>query len=103
MPIMTCPTCNSRTRVIDSRAGDLGQTRRRHECRNGHRFATVETVVGMIDSRVCEHTGLFGYANKYYAMRKRRSKTVAAAAICTHCGKWHLTLRENSTKPENQI
>jgi transcriptional regulator NrdR family protein len=99
---MTCPTCQAQTRIIDTTPNGC-ETRRRHECRNGHRFATIETVVGIIASRVCERTGLFGYANKYYAMRKRRSKTVAAAAICTHCGKWHLTLRENSTKPENQI
>lgn len=44
---MPCPICDASTLVRDSRpvAGRPGSLRRRRECRAGHRFSTVETVV----------------------------------------------------------
>jgi transcriptional repressor NrdR len=41
---MTCPQCQSPTRVLESRAADAGAaTRRRRECSScGHRFTTFE-------------------------------------------------------------
>lgn len=97
---MTCPTCNSRTRVIDTRAGAPGETRRRHECRKGHRFSTMERVENYIDARVCAETGLFGYANEYRALTAKANKKNASAYFCGHCERWHLTQAKNSTNTE---
>ena len=41
---MRCPECEAETSVVDSRKVE-GTTRRRRECRGGHRFTTLETVV----------------------------------------------------------
>ena len=39
---MTCPKCNEKTKVIDSRS-DEDSTERRHECLVcGYRFSTIE-------------------------------------------------------------
>lgn len=43
---MKCPHCGAWSAVLDTRA-----TRRRRECANGHRFSTVETVVGLSGNR----------------------------------------------------
>lgn len=41
---MRCPECETETEVVDSRV--MGETRRRRrQCREGHRFTTLETVV----------------------------------------------------------
>jgi transcriptional regulator NrdR family protein len=100
---MTCPTCQTQTRVIDSRAGVPGETRRRHECKNGHRFTTIETVVNYIDARVCAETGLFGYANEYRALTAKANKKNASAYFCGHCERWHLTQAVESVKPHSEI
>jgi len=100
---MTCPTCNSRTRVIDSRAGVPGQTRRRHECRKGHRFSTIETVVQPVDARICALTGQFGYASETIAILSPKNKSGAGAYFCGHCLRWHLTQDKNSATPHSEI
>lgn len=41
---MRCPECEAETAVVDSRK-IAGTTRRRRECRGGHRFTTLEAVV----------------------------------------------------------
>lgn len=40
---MKCPTCNSTTRVLETRG-----TRRRRECAQGHRFTTFEVPASML-------------------------------------------------------
>jgi hypothetical protein len=50
---MTCPECQRRTRVLETRESPHG-TRRRRQCRScGHRFTTFEAVV----TRVLEQRG----------------------------------------------
>lgn len=44
---MKCPHCGAWSTVLATRA-----TRRRRECANGHRFNTVETVLGLSGNRV---------------------------------------------------
>lgn len=45
---MTCPKCNGRTRVLETRESPHG-TRRRRECRScGRRFTTFEAVVARV-------------------------------------------------------
>ena len=100
---MTCPTCNSQTRVIDSRAGNPGQTRRRHECKNRHRFSTIEMVVQSVDARVCAETGQFGYANEYRALVAKKNKSGAGAYFCGYCSRWHLTQAVEPAKPHSEI
>lgn len=41
---MKCPTCGAWSLVLDTRTKKEGM-RRRRQCANGHRFATVEAVV----------------------------------------------------------
>lgn len=43
---MKCPHCGAWTNVLDTRA-----TRRRRECANGHRFATVEVVPSVVNAK----------------------------------------------------
>lgn len=43
---MKCPHCGAWSTVLDTR-----NTRRRRECANGHRFATVEVVPGVINTK----------------------------------------------------
>lgn len=100
---MTCPTCQAPTRVIDSRAGIPGQTRRRHECRKGHRFSTIETVVQSIDARVCGDTGQFGYATEMNAITSKKNKSGGGAYFCGHCSRWHLTQGVETAKPHSEI
>lgn len=43
---MTCPKCGNKAIVIDSRAYETGEVRRRRKClRCGFRFSTLEAVV----------------------------------------------------------
>lgn len=42
---MLCPICKTKTIRKDSRPTKLNMIRRRHECRNGHRFNTLEMPV----------------------------------------------------------
>lgn len=44
---MKCPHCGAWTSVLSTRG-----TARRRQCGNGHRFSTVETVVGLPGRRV---------------------------------------------------
>lgn len=39
---MKCPTCGAWSSVLDTRTGPHESLRRRRECGNGHRFATLE-------------------------------------------------------------
>ena len=51
---MRCPECETETEVVDSRV--MGETRRRRrQCREGHRFTTLETVVvGVVEEEAAE-------------------------------------------------
>lgn len=42
---MTCPKCQVWTRVLSTRKRKDGNTYRRYECANLHRFSTREEVV----------------------------------------------------------
>lgn len=42
--MIPCPECGSRAQVIDTRRTSKG-VRRRHECRNEHRFSTHEKLM----------------------------------------------------------
>ena len=49
---MTCPNCNSRTKVVDSRT-DEDSTERRRECvACGYRFTTVEVDKDLFERMV---------------------------------------------------
>lgn len=41
---MKCPICGAWSSVLDTRAGPHESLRRRRECANGHRFATLEVL-----------------------------------------------------------
>ena len=100
---MTCPTCNSKTGVIDSRPCGPQETRRRHECKNGHRFTTIETIVQSVDARVCGDTGQFGYVSEYGALVAKKNKSGASAYFCGYCSRWHLTQAVEPAKPHSEI
>lgn len=49
---MTCPICNGKTKVIDSRYDD-DSTKRRRECAEcGYRFSTIEVDSDLYDRMV---------------------------------------------------
>lgn len=93
---MTCPTCRTKTKVIDSREIKSGEVRRRHECQSGHRFTTLECVENFIDRKICEATGL-RKVSIWTAARKE-----AHPWPCEFCGAYHLTPKKNmiETTPE---
>lgn len=45
--VIRCPECGSTTKTLSTRTRDDGLKRRRHECRNGHRFTTLSSVENM--------------------------------------------------------
>lgn len=48
---MNCPTCGAWSEVLDTRAtASTDTTRRRRQCANGHRFATVEVYAQMVNA-----------------------------------------------------
>jgi transcriptional regulator NrdR family protein len=49
---MKCPQCGAWTLTKETRATPKGDTRRRYECANGHRFTTKETVVPTVGVRI---------------------------------------------------
>jgi hypothetical protein len=51
---MKCPTCGAWSNVLDTRQGPYESLRRRRECGNGHRFATLEVFPEVIhgDARI---------------------------------------------------
>lgn len=73
---MNCPSCGKKTKIIDSRvAGDRtvvskghqysgSKVRRRHECKCGTRFSTIEVLCEILPSK-------FPPENRY---RKRKPK-----------------------------
>jgi hypothetical protein len=83
---MTCPTCQSKTQVIDSRETSEG-IRRRRVCEQGHRFSTLEWLAASL----CE-TGNYGFGSlgKARAAIKRRGGEWRAHP-CDYCDAWHLT------------
>jgi transcriptional regulator NrdR family protein len=60
---MTCPTCQSPTRVVSCRSVGDGFIRRRR-CENDHRFNTAEV----------SHLGPFPWAKKTATKRPKRRK-----------------------------
>ena len=42
--MVSCPTCGTWTRVLQSRTRDDNTVYRRYECANEHRFSTKEVV-----------------------------------------------------------
>ena len=42
---MKCPECGAWTRVLETRVRPTGETKRRYECANEHRFTTAEVVL----------------------------------------------------------
>lgn len=74
---MKCPECNGWAKVMDSRQRDDGSRIRRYECRNEHRFSSVERVevqrvgrepkldVEVASSMVREGHKLFAVANTF--------------------------------------
>jgi transcriptional regulator NrdR family protein len=60
---MTCPTCQSPTRVVSCRSVGDGFIRRRR-CENNHRFNTAEV----------SHLGPFPWAKKTATKRPKRPK-----------------------------
>ncbi len=49
---LNCPVCNVWTRVLDTRTDKKNNVyKRRYECANGHRFATLETITGLKESK----------------------------------------------------
>jgi transcriptional regulator NrdR family protein len=48
---MNCPICGLRTHVAETREDGYARVRRRRVCNNGHRFSTVEAVVGLRSRR----------------------------------------------------
>ena len=89
---MTCPTCHTKTKIIDSRPQGPGRTYRRHRCKNGHAFSTLETFEKFLEQRICADTGL----RKYSLMRA--AQLTGDVHKCDHCGKWHLTQQEKTGK-----
>jgi len=65
---MTCPTCQSTTRVVSCRSVGDGFIRRRR-CENGHRFNTAEV----------SHLGPFPWAKKTATKPTKRPKRARKA------------------------
>ena len=90
---MTCPTCQTKTAVIETIKID-GGIKRIRKCDRGHKFATEErpSDVQPIFHGACPATGLRKFKSVY-------SVTHAAAygrggrepVLCEHCNAWHLT------------
>lgn len=53
---MKCPTCGVWSIVLDTRNGPHESMRRRRECANGHRFATLEVLPTVIHQDAREAT-----------------------------------------------
>ena len=81
---MTCPTCQSKTQVIDSREAADG-IRRRRVCEQGHRVSTIEKALYSC------HTGLHGFPNLSKARQAKQRREGAWIESSCDCGKWHLT------------
>lgn len=84
---MTCPTCHTQTRIVDSRCRAPGVTYRRHRCKNDHVFSTLETLEKYVDRRICEATGLRKFTVDW------ASRHIELAFKCDACSCWHLTPR----------
>jgi hypothetical protein len=88
---MTCPTCQTKTQVIDSRSRD-GEVYRRRVCRNGHRFSTLERFVSNLAEPRCRVTDLRKYRSKdgiYHQITY--GKLEGTPTFCEYCNAWHLT------------
>ena len=87
---MTCPTCQTKTQVIDSRSRD-GEVYRRRCCKNGHRFSTLERVEFILPER-CRETRLHPFPSMEAAILAAKGDGSWRNAFeCRHCNAWHLT------------
>jgi len=49
---LNCPVCKVWTRVLDTRTDKKANAhKRRYECANGHRFATLEVITELKESK----------------------------------------------------
>ena len=96
---MTCPTCQSQTRVLDSRSRN-GEVWRRRCCKKGHKFSTLERVELMMPER-CRKTGLHPFPSlEAAAWAAKWDRPAREAFECRHCKQWHLT---PVTKPHRDL
>lgn len=93
---MTCPTCHTKTRIIDSREKRPGQRWRRHLCQNNHKFSTLETFEKFLQQHICAATGLRSYALGTVVIKD------GDPFKCEACGRWHLTPPKKTTIPTEQ-
>ena len=94
---MTCPNCKQQTKIIDSRPRSPGSTYRKHRCKNGHVFTTLETFEKFLDDKICAAAGLRKYSlTSAVRMSEKTYK-------CDHCGDWHLTQEEKTDSTKKTI
>lgn len=77
-----CPKCWAKAKCLESRCDPLTNTvRRRHACKVGdcgHRFTSVEIIVGEVDLRADQNASLIGVAWEIFdALGGDRSEEIA--------------------------
>ena len=62
---MKGPECGAWTRVLETRVRPSGETRRRYECANEHRFTSVEVIVALNQVPQVANLGRAGLPRRY--------------------------------------
>lgn len=73
---MKCPVCGAGGRVLETRQGPYGTTRRRRECDNMHRFATFEVYPQVLTAAGLDAAATARAVERRKALWRRNARIV---------------------------